>query len=113
MKNLLELLNTLGFQIDEPLPGFVMVSLSFLVLLCLSLFNVINICIYLLSIFIVSHEKFLSKIPQEYVFIHKLLIFYKNIRISFIIYEFIILSLCLSFMIYCCYDIVSIYVHFK
>ena len=113
MKNLIELLNTLGFHIDEPLPAIVMLCLSFLVLLCLSLLNVINICFYLLSIYIVSHDKFLSKIPQKYVFIHKFLIFYKNIRISFIFYEFIILLLCLSIMTYGCYNIVSFYIHIK
>ena len=71
------------------------------------LLNVINICIYLLSIYIVSHDKILSKKKSIFFLIHKLLRYYKNIRIHFIIFEFILLYMILSIMISLSYGLVS------
>ena len=82
MEKLLELLQILGVYVDDSAPPIVMLSLYFLVSSCFILLNVINICIYLLSIYIVSNERVLSKIPDRYVYVHKLLKFYKNIRIE-------------------------------
>ena len=113
MNILLEYLNIFGIYVDEPLPAIVTLSLSFLVLSMISLLNVINIGIYLLSIYIVSNERFLSKIPGKYVYIHKLLKYYKNIRIIFIIYEVILLLMCLSIIIYLNYSLVSPFIHIK
>ena len=96
-------LKNLGIPVDFILEG----EVSYLVLLCLYYFimstfvllNVLNICFYLLSIYIVNHEKFLSKIPSNYVYVHRLLNYYKNIRITFIIIETIMLLFCLIIMI--------------
>ena len=46
----------------------------------------------------------------KYTYIHKMLNFYKNIRIAFIIYEVIFLLVCLSIMFYISYGLVSFYV---
>ena len=46
-------------------------------------------------------------------FIHKLLGYYKNIRINFIITELILLCMCLSIMISVSYGLVSFYLHIK
>lgn len=113
MKNLFDLVNSYGFHLDESAPTVVKLSLYFLILSLMVLFNVINIGIYLLTIYIVSHEKFLSKIPAKYVYVHKFLIFYKSIRIKFIIIEFIFLLICLGIMITMSYSLVSFFIHYK
>ena len=103
IKLLEPVLKNLGIPVDFILEG----EVSYLVLLCLYYFimstfvllNVLNICFYLLSIYIVNHEKFLSKIPSNYVYVHRLLNYYKNIRITFIIIETIMLLFCLIIMI--------------
>ena len=74
---------------DSPLPPLIQLSLIFIILSVISLLSVINISIYLLSIYILSNERILSKIPSKYGSIHKLLKYYKNIRINFIIIELI------------------------
>ena len=66
MKNLLELLNTFGIQIDSSAPPVVFLSLCYLIISILCLLNVVNICIYLLSVYIFSHEKILSQIKNNY-----------------------------------------------
>lgn len=112
MKNLFEWLNTFGIYVDESAPPIVLLALYYLILSVFILLNVINI-IYLLSLYIVTHEKFLSKIPVKYIYIHKFILFYKKIRISFIIYETILLLICLIIMISISYGLVSFYIHYK
>ena len=79
MEIITHILDYYGFGWDPSAPALVKVCLFNLILLSLVLFNVINICVYLISIYIVSHEKFLSKIPSNYVYVHRLLNYYKNI----------------------------------
>ena len=64
---------------------------------------------YLLSIYIVSQEWFLNKIPKKYPYLHKIILFYKNIRIAYIIYEVLFLLFLLFIMIGISYGLVSYY----
>ena len=41
---------------------------------------------YLLSIYIVSQEWFLNKIPKKYPYLHKIILFYKNIKRNKLLY---------------------------
>ena len=109
MRNLIDLLAKSGFQLDENAPTVIKLSLYFLIFSLLILSNVINIMLYLLSIYIVSHEKILNKIPKKYSFIHKYLTFYKNIRVGFIGLEFIFILVTLILMIKLSYGLVSFY----
>lgn len=107
MKEFIKLLEPLLRYLDIPVDLFLDGEVSYLVLLCLYYFimstfvllNVLNICIYLLSIYIVSNEKFLNKIPGNYVYVHRILNYYKNIRITFIVIESLMLLFCLIIMI--------------
>jgi hypothetical protein len=108
-----EILNIVGLRLDENTPEIVKFCLIFLILSCFILLNVVNIGIYLLSIFILSHDKILSKIPINYKFIHKGINYYKNIRIGFIVFEFILLVIALFILIIFSYGIVSYYLHIK
>ena len=107
----LEYLKYLGIQLDSPLPPLVNLSLIFIILSVISLLSVINISIYLLSIYILSDKRILSKIPSKYVYIHKLLNFYKNIRIFYILIEVILLLFCICIIIYLNYILVYPYIH--
>lgn len=107
------ILKILGLGLDESAPDIVKFCLFFLILLCFVLLNVINISIYLFSIYVVSSEKLLNLIPVEYAYIHKIIRFYKNIGIIFIIYEVILLLIALGIMISVSYGIVSFYIHIK
>ena len=115
MNNLLEFLNTrsLGLAVDESTPTIVLFGGYYLILSVLILLNVINISIYLLSIYIASNEKLLSKIPAKYGYIHKLIKFYINIRIGYIIIETIFLICLISIMIFISYGLVSYYISIK
>lgn len=79
------------FFVDESTPTIVLLPGYYLILSILILLNVLNICLYLVSIYIVSNEKFLNKIPSKYVYVHKLWVYYKNIRILYILFEAILL----------------------
>jgi hypothetical protein len=113
MEFITNILNCLGLGLSESAPDIVKFSLFFLILLCFVLLNVINICIYLLSIYIISNDKILNLIPVKYVYIHKILRYYKNIRITLIIYEVLLLLIALFIMISINYGIVSYYIHIK
>ena len=113
MKDLFEILNSIGIYFDTDAPFEAKLSFFFLVLSVFLLLNVVNIIIYLISIYIVNHEKFLNLIPMRYNFIHRILRFYTKVRISFIILEFIFLLICLIIMISVSYGLVSIYLEYK
>ena len=98
METLLNFLNTFGIHVDESTPDIVLLAGYYLVTTGLIFINAINISFYLLSIYIVSNEKLLSKIPEEYAFVHKFLKFYKNIRVGYIIFEAILFYFLLSVM---------------
>lgn len=113
MKNLLDFINLFGIQVDESTPFIILFAVYYLILSVGVLLNVLNISMYLLSIYIVSNERFLSKIPSKYVYIHKLLVYYKNIRIGFIIFEVILLLVLLFLMIGISYGLVYFYLQNK
>ena len=113
MSNLIVLFEKTGFILDDNAPTVIKMSLYFLILSLFILSNVVNIMIYLFSIYIVTHEKFLNKIPTKYSFIHKYLIFYKNIRVTFIALEFIFILLALFLIIGLSYGVVSYYMQLQ
>ena len=83
-----------------------------MILSVLILLNVINVIIYLLSIYIVTN-KIINKIPERYTYVHKFLIYYKNIRVIYIIGEFIFILVFLIMMISVGYGVVSLYIQYK
>ena len=60
MKDLFEILNSIGIYFDTDAPFDARLCFLFLVLSVLILLSVISIIIYLISIFLVNHEKFLK-----------------------------------------------------
>ena len=113
MTDLLELLKHYGVYLDESVSGFMELIFFFLVLSVFMLLNVVNITIYLVSIYILSNEKILSKIPSKYVYIHKIIKFNKKINIGLIIFEVLILLFCLIVMFSLSFGIVSVYFKLK
>ena len=117
MKELLELLNPilnyLGISVENTeLTGLLMLSLYYFIMSSFILLNVLNICFYLLSIYIVNHEKILNKIPAGIAtYVNKIIKIYTNIRIGFIVFESVLLIFCLIVMISVSFGIVSFYLH--
>ena len=117
MKELLELLNPiliyLGISVENTeVTGLLMLSLYYLIMSSFILLNFLNICFYLFSIYIVNHEKLLNKIPAGIATsVHKILKFYTNIRIGFIVFESVLSVFCLIVMISVSYGIVYFYLH--
>nr|WVH38184.1 hypothetical protein [Lenzites betulinus] len=109
MKNILEFINAFGIHVDESTPLVVLLAGYYLILSVWILLNVLNICIYLLSLYILSNERFISKISSKYVFIHKIVLYYQKTRIGFIVFEVILLLFSLSLMIGISYGLVSYY----
>ena len=113
MESLIRYLNTFGIQVDTTTPDIVMVCGYFLILSVFILLNIINIIIYLGSIYILSNENILNKIPTRYKYVHKIIKYYTNIRVLYIIIEFIFVLITLIIMISFTYGIVSFYIHMK
>lgn len=72
MEGIIKFLSLFCIHFDSNTPDFIILAGYFLILSVFILLNVVNIMIYLLSIYIVSNEKFLNKIPSKYVYVHKL-----------------------------------------
>ena len=113
MNGLIEFLNTFGIHVDNKTPDVIILSGYYLILSVIVLINVVNIMFYLGCIYILSNEKLINKIPSKYVYVHKILIFYKNIRVVYIISEFVLLLMCLFIMIGTGYSLVSFYINLK
>ena len=98
MESIIIFLNNLGIHVDESTPHVIILSGYYLVLSVMLLLNILNIVIYLASIYIVSNEKLLNKIPSKYAYVHKFLGYYKNVRVIYIIIEFIFVLILLFIM---------------
>lgn len=110
MNNLLDFLNKFGLAVDESTHTIVLLAGYYFILSIFILFNVINIFIYLLSIYILSNEKLLSKIPVKSGIIHSIINYSKKIRIGYIIFEAILLLFLIFVMIIISYGIVYEYI---
>ena len=111
MKDILYLYSLFGLNFDDTASTFVLFCAYFMFCSGLCLLCVVNIVVYAVSIYIASNEKILSKIPSKYGYIHKLLNYYKNIRIFLILIEVIILLFSLCVIIYLNYILISPFIH--
>lgn len=75
---------------------------------CLSLLSVFNICMYLLSLYILSNKEILSKLSEKkkYHYVIKVINYYKGVRIFFIIIELLLLIFSLVYIISICYRLI-------
>ena len=104
MKNFLDFINLFGIQlnINENTNPIVLIALSYLIFTCIILLSVVNISIYLLSLYIINNNKFLNKIVNKYPFINKIINFYSSTRIGFILLELLLLFASIGYMISLC-----------
>ncbi len=101
MQYILDLLNSFGIQlnINANTNPIVLIALSYLIFTCIILLSVVNISIYLLSLYVLNNSKFLDKIVSKYPLINKLINFYSSTRIGFILLEVVFLMLSIGYMI--------------
>ena len=108
MQNIIEYLNSLGF--NENSNPIVLIALGYFIFNCIILINVINISIYLASLYVINNNKLIEKLASRFPYVIKIINFYKNSRISFILLELFILLCCIGYMLY---TSIRIIVHFS
>jgi hypothetical protein len=105
----IEILNFLGLNLDPNPNPLVLVISAILFFSLLILLSVVNISIYLLSLYVLDNKlTFLNKYITKYPIIKRILIYYRNSKILFIIIEFFILVLSNLAIISICYRILTI-----
>lgn len=102
----LEFLNWIGISISDSSPPILILAYVFIVLAVISILCSINILIYLLINKIVEHPKILEKLSKWSILI-KLLNFYKNIRLFYVIFDILLLIYCLINIIRLCIKIIN------
>nr|WVH38186.1 hypothetical protein [Lenzites betulinus] len=119
MRNILEFINAFGIHIDESTPLVVLLAAQNFNLSVWILFLVLNICIYLLSLYVLSNERLVRKISSKYAFIYKIVLNYQKTGIGFIVFQilsvfchfyslksilFIYIIICFTYIIYLVLD---------
>jgi len=106
---LLEFLNSLGLNlslnINEESSPIILFALSILVLSLISLLCILNIILYL-CIFYVSDNKVLLDKVSQYSWILFLFNLYKKTRLFYIVFEFILLLVCIISISWLCWNLI-------
>ena len=76
MKNIIEFLNSLGF--NENSNPIVLIALGYFIFSCIIWVNVINISIYLASLYVINNNKLIDKITNIFPYLIKIVNFYKK-----------------------------------
>ena len=108
MKYILDLLNNFGLHvnINENTNPVVLIALSFLILNIVVIFSIVNISIYVVSLYLINTSKYIEQISVKYPYVYKIIKFYNNTRISFIITEFVFLFVSIGYMIKLCVKLI-------
>lgn len=99
MQMLLNLMNYIGIPLSENPSLIKQLAIYYLFMSSLILLNVLNISMYLFSIFVTNHEAFDQLIPKSYTTMRRLFDFYKNLRIILIVYEVFLILIALGSML--------------
>ena len=103
MKILSDFLRLFGFNVelgDSSSPIFVF-ACCVLVLNIVGLLCFINVLIYFGAIYIIDHKVFLDKI-SKYPYLLKFVYYYRNLRVSFLIFDVIFFFLSIGIVIWLC-----------
>nr|WVH37930.1 hypothetical protein [Dichomitus squalens] len=90
MQKIFDLLNYFGLPINmsDNTHPLALIALGFLIFNIIALFSLINISVYLISLYLINTNKYIDEISNKYPYIHKIIKFYNNSRISFILFPF-------------------------
>ena len=102
MQNLFDLLNSYVIHINCNSNPVFLLALCFLIFTTIILISLVNISIYLLSLYIVNNSQLLEKISSKYPYIKKIIKFYNSTRIGFILLELLLLFASIGYMISLC-----------
>jgi hypothetical protein len=80
------ILNTIGIPLTPESPSVLIFACAILSLAIICFLSFINILFYLASIYVLSHDVFLSRLPN-WPLLLKVLNFYKSTRVAFIVFE--------------------------
>ena len=106
---LFQLFEYLGFNLnnfDNSNP-VLYIFIGILFLACLCLLGVLNISLYLLSIYVIDNKlEFFSKYFIKYPILKRIISFYRSSRLGLIVLEVFIILLCLFYIISICYKVI-------
>ena len=101
---ILYIIEYLGKDIPENAVSLVNQSFNLFILLLVLLFSIINIIGYLLSVILI--QKYEDKITSKYHFLRRIIRFYLNRTMFFLIFEVLLVFSILIFLMWCCYVVI-------
>jgi hypothetical protein len=105
--NFFDLLNKIGIPLTPDSPPVLIYSCVIFVLAILCLLSFVNIMIYFTSLYVLNHEKLISRLPN-WPILFKLLKLSNSFRISLIIFEIVLFLVCISTIIYGSWQVISV-----
>ena len=81
----IELLKGVSITLTENKNPFVLIAIFYFIFTCVILFSLINISIYLVSIYLINNSKYIEKLTIIYPFVSKLIRYFNGTRLSFIV----------------------------
>ena len=102
MQNIIYFLNYFGLPINmnDNTNPLALIAFGFLIFNLIALFSLINISLYLISLYIINTNKYIDVISSKYPYLQKIIKYYNTNRTGFIILEHISLFVSIDYMIY-------------
>ena len=108
MQNIIYFLNYFGLPINmnDNTNPLALIAFGFLIFNLIALFSLINISLYLISLYIINTNKYIDVISSKYPYLQKIIKYYNTTRTGFIILELVSLFGSIGYMIYLCTKII-------
>lgn len=100
------ILQLFGISITENTNPYILLLSVIIFFTFIALLSVLNISIYLFSIYIINTNKVLYNFLSKYPYLLKIVNYYKSSRIVFILIEVLFLLFSLLYIIYLCYRVI-------
>ena len=101
------ILNNIGIPLTPDSPPILIFSCAILTLAVICLLSFVNILFYLMSIYILTNDMFLKRLPN-WPLLLKVLNFYKSTRVAFIVFEALIFIISITGIIVGSWQVVSV-----
>lgn len=84
LEQILEFLSSYGLNIsiNENTNPLVLIALAYFIFTCIIIFNIINISIFLISIYLININKHIEKLSIKYPYVYKIIKYHNNSRIG-------------------------------
>lgn len=103
MQYIIDFFNSFTFHLNiyEYTNSIVLILFTYLIFTCTIFYGLVNISIYLLSLYILNNNNnYIKNLPNNYPIINKIIIFYSDYTIDYILLVLLILLVLIGFIIY-------------